>query len=225
MARTWSSGSSSRSSSSSRASASSGSCGGRWDWPVAYHQRLWGPQPSRPLSWVVRPPLLQARMWSPWHWSAGTKQVLWSQRRCRTSRHAAQGAPEAAGRADVAHPVGAVGHHPSDQRLVVAQQLGHRAGSDDGPGREFADPAGEGVEVDHHRDQRRRPFAVGGGGQGPGGHLDQGVVAPLRSGAGQMGRGGGVAVDGFGRGPVGGEQLAFDPRQRPLTAAVATGVR
>ena len=33
-----------------------GVAGGGWDWPVAYHQRLWGPQPRRPLSWVVNPP-------------------------------------------------------------------------------------------------------------------------------------------------------------------------
>ena len=42
---------------------------------VVYHQRLWNPQPSRPLSWLVTPPSLQATMWSPWQRSAGTKQV------------------------------------------------------------------------------------------------------------------------------------------------------
>ena len=32
---------------------SSGWSGGGWDWPVSYHQRLWGPQARRPLSEVV----------------------------------------------------------------------------------------------------------------------------------------------------------------------------
>ena len=54
---------------------------------------------------------------------------------------------------------------------------------------------------------------MGGGGAGAGGHLDEGVGAALGGGAGQV-EDGGVAVEsGFGLGPVGLEQLAFDHAQ------------
>ena len=194
-----------------------------WFWPVVYHQRLWWPQPRRPLAWVVGPPWDQAWMWSPWQRWEGTKQVSCSQRRCTMSRHAAQGAPERSGGADVADAVGPVGHHSLDERFVVAQQFGHRAGGDDGARGEFADAADEGVEVDHDGDEGGGAFGVGGGGHGPGGHLDEGVVAALGGGAGQMARGGVVAMDLLGGGPVLGEQVAFDPFQRRVDGGGGEG--
>ena len=156
-----------------------------------------------------------ARTWSPWHRWAGTKQVSWRSGGGRR-RGAAQGSAERPGGADVADAVGAVGHDPLDERVVEGQQVGDRAGGDDGARDGLANAAGQGVEVDHHGHQRRGALPVGGSGHGPGGHLDEGVVAALGAAASQVGHGRGVAVDGLGGGPVGVEQVTFDPFQRAL---------
>src|SRR5690606_17717493 len=74
-------------------------------------------------------------------------------------------------------------------------------------------PPGEGGVVDHDGDQRCGPPAIGGGGGGADGHLDEGVVAALRGAAGKMRDGDLVAVEGLGGGPVGLEQVAFDAGQ------------
>ena len=74
----------------------------------------------------------------------------------------------------------------------------------------------ERVVVDHDSDQRGRALPVGGSRHRPHRHLDEGVVPPLCRRPRQVRHRGVVPVDRFGDGPVGGEQLAFDPVERPV---------
>ena len=65
----------------------------------------------------------------------------------------------------------------------------------------------------------RSPSA--GRGHGPFGHLDQGVVAPLGGGAGEVVEGGGVTEPAAGVGPVGLEQFGLDAVERTPDRGVA----
>ena len=78
----------------------------------------------------------------------------------RDLEDAAQDPAEAAGRADVAHPVRSIEHDPFDQRGVLAEEGGDVAGGDDGAGAgELADPDG-GKPEGFTRFIRREPVGV-----------------------------------------------------------------
>ncbi len=71
----------------------------------------------------------------------------------------------------------------------------------------------EGLEPDHHREERSGAAPTCGGGAGAGGHLDEGVGAALGGCPLQVEHRGLATEPGLGLGPVGVEQLRFDAAQ------------
>ena len=94
-------------------------------------------------------------------------------------------------------------------KTASIEQIGGRGRGDQRAVGELEHVA-EGIFADQNGQQRAGALAVGGGSGGPACHLDEGVVAALGRGAGQVGDGGGVAVDGLGCRPVDLEQVTFE---------------
>ena len=120
--------------------------------------------------------------------------------------------------------VGAVEDGALDEGVVAGEEFEDVAGGDDGAGGgEFADASGEGGVVDEHGDEWGGSFGVGGCCHGAFGHFDEGVVSALGGGAGEVGGGDVVAVEGFGGGPVGVEQFSFEVFEGAADGGVGDG--
>ena len=143
---------------------------------------LWWPQARRPLVWVVWPPLPASvdvvDLGPAGRFVAGPLEAGAVADLDRPAQGAAE---EAAGGADVDDPGRGVEHDPFD--VGVGEPGGRGAGGDDGAVPELEDRPGQGLEPADHGEQRCRAAAVGGGGAGPDGHLDERVGPALGGGA------------------------------------------
>ena len=195
----------------------SSSSGRPWRLAGGDHQRLWGPQPSRPLSWVVNPPSLQARMWSPWQWCAGDE----------AGRRARSGGARRRGRG--AGSPGTTGPSSMSRTRLVPSATTRWISVSSWPSSSATAPGAMTVPA---ASSQARPAKVSkstitvtrGAGRLPSAGAVRARVAISTRASGAAAhvvRARWAAVvsspcDGDGGGPVGGEQLAFDALQGPV---------
>ena len=147
-----------------------------------YFQRLWKPQPPWPLSWVVSPPLEASWMWS-------ISEALGDLVAAGVEAGAVadlDGPAQGARKKRRCGPTSSTRERPSNTMRSTSASVRYGAAV---PGvstvRLNSSRIGpqQRLEPDDHGEQRGRAAAVGRGGAGAGGHLDQGVGPALGRGA------------------------------------------